>query len=173
MSTSFKALAAALGDLLRRCVLPAAAQNNYFNPTKEAVHEDQLLNQLKQGERLTGRISIPDPKAASLIQPQGQDWRNFHQNKLPLIGGVAILGMLIALILFYLVRGRIKIDHGFSGQTITRFASLDRFTHWLTAGCFIILALSGLERLVRPHGDPAAVWARRLRDAHRLRQARA
>ncbi|MDB5641728.1 MAG: formate dehydrogenase subunit gamma [Hyphomicrobiales bacterium] len=145
MSTMFKSLAAALAMLFVGALLPAAAQYNNFNPTKDAVQEEQLLNQLKQGDRLSGRVSIPDPKAASLIQPQGQDWRNFHQNRLPLIGGIAILGMLLALVLFYLVRGRIKIDHGFSGRTITRFASLDRFTHWLTAGCFIILALSGLN----------------------------
>ena len=124
---------------------PVAAQNNNFNPTKEAVKEDQLLNALKNGERLTGRISIPDEKAASLIQPAGQEWRVFHQLKLPVIGGVAILGMLGLLALFFAVRGRIRIDGGFSGVTITRFASLDRFTHWLTAGCFIVLALSGLN----------------------------
>ena len=124
---------------------PAAAQNNNFNPTKEAVKEEQLLNALKPGDRLTGRISIPDEKAASLIQPTGQEWRTFHQQKLPIIGGVAILGMLGLLALFFLVRGRIRVEGGFSGQTITRFASLDRFTHWLTAGCFIVLALSGLN----------------------------
>jgi len=145
MSASLKTLAAALAFLLAGAMAPAAAQNNNFNPTKQAVQEEQLLNQLKQGDRLSGRVSIPDAKAASLIQPQGQDWRNFHQNRLPLMGGVAIIGMLIALLLFYLVRGRITIDHGLSGRTITRFASLDRFTHWLTAGCFIILALSGLN----------------------------
>lgn len=123
---------------------PAAAQNN-FNPTKEAVKEEQLLNALKPGDRLSGRISIPDPKAASLIQPQGQEWRAFHQQTLPMIGAIAILGMFAALVVFFLARGRIKIDKGFSGTTITRFASLDRFTHWLTAGCFIVLALSGLN----------------------------
>ncbi|MFM2445465.1 MAG: hypothetical protein RJB09_2651 [Pseudomonadota bacterium] len=145
MSTMFKSLAAALAIFFASAVLPASAQYNNFNPTKEAVQEDQLLNQLKQGDRLSGRISIPDATAANLIQPQGQDWRNIHQNKLPLIGGVAIFGMLLALLVFYLVRGRIMVDHGLSGQTITRFAGLDRFTHWLTAGCFIILALSGLN----------------------------
>ena len=31
------------------------------------------------------------------------------------------------------------------GRTILRFASFERFTHWLTASCFIILALSGLN----------------------------
>jgi len=145
MSTWIKSLAAALAIVFASAMLPAAAQYNNFNPTREAVNEDALLKALKSGDTLSGRITIPDPKAASLIQPQGQDWRNFHEKQLPTIGTISILGMIAALILFYVIRGKIRIDHGFSGQTITRFASLDRFTHWLTAGCFIILALSGLN----------------------------
>jgi formate dehydrogenase subunit gamma len=83
--------------------------------------------------------------AASLIQPAGRDWRDFHRGKLPWIGGIAILGMLALLAIFLMVRGRIRVHQGFSGKTILRFASFERFTHWLTASCFIILALSGLN----------------------------
>ena len=83
--------------------------------------------------------------AANLIQPAGRDWRDFHRGKLPWIGGIAILGMLALLAIFLMVRGRIRIQQGFSGKTILRFASFERFTHWLTASCFIILALSGLN----------------------------
>ena len=144
MNTWLKSLVALLA-LAFVASTPVAAQNNNFNPTKEAVKEEQLLKALKSGEQLTGRISIPDEKAASLIQPAGQEWSVFHQQKLPIIGGVAILGILALLAVFYMVRGRIRIEGGFSGVTITRFASLDRFTHWLTAGCFIVLALSGLN----------------------------
>jgi formate dehydrogenase subunit gamma len=145
MNTWLKSLVALLA-LAFVASTPVVAQNyNNFNPTKEAVKEEQLLKALKSGEQLTGRISIPDEKAASLIQPAGQEWSVFHQQKLPIIGGVAILGILALLAVFYMVRGRIRIEGGFSGVTITRFASLDRFTHWLTAGCFIVLALSGLN----------------------------
>ena len=83
--------------------------------------------------------------AASLIQPAGRDWRDFQRSKLPIIGGVAIIGMLALLAIFLMVRGRIRVDQGFSGTTILRFASFERFTHWLTASCFIVLALSGLN----------------------------
>ena len=123
---------------------PAAAQLS-FKPTAESVHEDQLLNALKEGDKITGRISIPDGMAASLIQPAGREWRDFQRSKLPIIGGVAIVGMLAVLAIFLMVRGRIRIDKGFSGTKILRFASLDRFTHWLTASCFVVLALSGLN----------------------------
>ena len=123
---------------------PAAAQLS-FKPTAESVHEDQLLNALKEGDKITGRISIPDAMAASLIQPAGRDWRDFHRSKLPIIGGIAIIGMLAVLAIFLMVRGRIRVHGGFSGAKILRFASFERFTHWVTASCFVVLALSGLN----------------------------
>ena len=138
---------------------PAAAQLS-FKPTAEAVQEDKLLNALKEGDKISGRITIPDAMAANLIQPAGRDWRDFHRSKLPIIGGVAIIGMLAVLVIFLMVRGRIRIHHGFSGTTILRFASFERFTHWLTASCFIILALSGLNVSFGRMPDPAAVRRR-------------
>src|SRR4051812_14337511 len=141
--SNFRALCAAIA-LLFAFAHPAAAQLS-FKPTAEAVQEDKLLNALKEGDKITGRITIPDAMAASLIQPAGRDWRDFHRSKLPIIGGVAILGMVVLLAIFLMVRGRIRVEHGFSGRKMLRFASFERFTHWLTASCFIVLALSGLN----------------------------
>ena len=123
---------------------PAAAQQAP-NPTAQSVKEEQLLKALQPGAAISGRISIPDSNAATLIQPQGQDWRNFHQGQLPLIGGIAILGIIALLVLFYATRGRITVDAGLSGRTVTRFGGFDRFVHWMTASTFIVLALSGLN----------------------------
>jgi len=141
--SNLRALCAAIA-LLLVFAHPAAAQLS-FKPTAEAVQEDKLLNALKEGDKITGRISIPDVMASSLIQPAGRDWRDFHRSTLPIVGGLAILGMLALLAIFLMVRGRIRLDHGFSGTRILRFASFERFTHWLTASCFVVLALSGLN----------------------------
>jgi formate dehydrogenase subunit gamma len=141
--SNLRALCAAI-MLLFAFAHPAAAQLS-FKPTAEAVQEDKLLNALKEGDKISGRISIPDANAANLIQPAGRDWRDFHRSKLPVIGGVAIIGMFVLLAIFLMVRGRIRVDNGFSGTRILRFASFERFTHWLTASCFIVLALSGLN----------------------------
>jgi formate dehydrogenase subunit gamma len=143
LSTLTRALCAAIA-LLFVLAHPAAAQLS-FKPTAESVKEDQLLNALKEGDKISGRISIPDVNAANLIQPAGRDWRDFQRSKLPIIGGVIIIGMFAALLIFLMVRGRIRIYHGFSGTKIVRFVSFERFTHWLTASCFIVLALSGLN----------------------------
>jgi formate dehydrogenase subunit gamma len=152
---------------------PATAQLS-FKPTAEAVQEDKLLNALKEGDKITGRISIPDAMASSLIQPAGRDWRDFHRGKLPIIGGVAIIGMFAALAIFLMVRGRVRVEDGFSGAKLLRFASFERFTHWLTASCFIVLALTGLNisfgrSLILPLFGPEAfstmsAWAKLAHD---------
>ena len=80
-----------------------------------------------------------------LEQPAGREWRHFHEVTLRWIGGIAMLGMLGLLVMFYLARGMVKIENGRSGRKIVRFNGFERFVHWMTATCFIILALSGLN----------------------------
>lgn len=124
---------------------PASAQQ--INPTANAVKEQQFMDALKgnPSAELQGRITIPDGKAATLERPAGREWRAFHQNTMTRIGAIAVIGMLLLLTVFYLVRGRIRIEAGPAGRTLTRFSGFERFMHWLTAACFIVLALSGLN----------------------------
>lgn len=122
---------------------PAIAQQpTSINPTAQSVKEAQLLEALKPGTVISGRISIPDSRASNLMQP-GRDWRSFNQGTLHQIGTYSVLGTLALLVLFFLVRGRIKIDAGPSLDRIMRFSSLDRFAHWLSAVSFIVLAITG------------------------------
>jgi formate dehydrogenase subunit gamma len=122
---------------------PAAAQQpSSVNPTAAAVNEQQLLDKLKV---IQGLGTIPDTKSYVLEHPAGRDWRMFRTVYLPWIGGIAILGMLALLIIFYLWRGTIMIEGGRSGRTILRFTSFERFVHWLTATTFVILGITGLN----------------------------
>lgn len=141
---ALRAFAFALALAIVGAALPASAQQAP-NATTQTMAEQQVLDALRVGGVVDGRISIPNETASVLIQPQGRDWRTFHQNTLWIIGGVSILGMLALLTIFFFVRGRIRVASGFSGRTVTRFGGFERFVHWLTAGCFIILALSGLN----------------------------
>lgn len=114
-------------------------------PTEQAVREADLLKALKDGQTIHGRVSIPDQRSANLIQPEGQAWRAFKTETLPKIGALFILGMIVALALFFAFRGRVKIEAGPSGVLIERFSAFERFTHWMTASSFIVLALTGLN----------------------------
>ena len=120
----------------------AAQQPTSVDPNPRAVSEQQLLQQFKT---IQGRGSIPDTKSYTIEQPAGRDWRHFREVTLRWIGGVAILGILALLVLFYLWRGMVRIESGRSGHTIVRFNAAERFVHWMTATCFVILALSGLN----------------------------
>jgi formate dehydrogenase subunit gamma len=120
----------------------SAQQPTSVNPQTSAVKEGQLFQEMN---RISGRCTIPDQKACTIEQPAGRDWRHFHQVTLRWIGGLVIIGILAVLIVFYLRRGMVKIESGRSGRTIVRFNGFERFVHWMTATCFIILALSGLN----------------------------
>ena len=123
--------------------IPASAQEpSRVDPNASAVTEQGLF---QEHNRIQGRVSIPDQRSSVLIQPAGREWRHFRNVTLRWIGGIAILGMLALLIIFYLARGMVRIESGRSGRTIVRFSAFERFVHWMTATCFVILAISGLN----------------------------
>jgi len=150
---------------------PAAAQQpTSVNPTAQSVKEQELLKEL---QRIQGRSSLPDARTRVLEQPAGREWRQFHQVTLRWLGAIVICGMLGLLLLFYLFRGMVRIEQGRSGRTVVRFNAFERFVHWMTATCFIVLALSGLnvtfgKELLTPLIGPEtfAGWAQWAKYAH-------
>lgn len=147
-----------------------ARSQSQNNPTAQAVTEQQLFQELN---RIQGRITIPDGKAAVLQQPQGRGYQSFHEGALPWIGGIAVLGMLLVIAVFYFFRGRIRTQGAESGVMIQRFNLLERFTHWMTATAFIVLAITGLnyvfgKRLLMPliGADAFSTWSQGSKLAH-------
>jgi formate dehydrogenase subunit gamma len=150
--------------------LAVAQQPSPTDPNANAVHEQQLLQEFG---RIRGLGTIPDVKSYTIEQPMGRTWRAFHEVWLHWIGYIAVLGTIALLAIFYFVRGQVKIDSGRSGVAITRFSGFERFVHWMTATCFIILALSGLNvtfgkevllPLIGP--DAFSVWSLAAKYAH-------
>lgn len=144
MKTLFTALALALTLAFAAPV----AQAQQVNPTANSVTEDSLFNALKPGDQVTGRVSIPDGLSAGLIKPDNKGWASTHNTTVKSLTIWSLAGILVLLVLFYAIRGRIRIDAGPAGRTITRFAWIDRFAHWLMAGSFIVLALTGLNLVI-------------------------
>jgi len=137
----------------------AAAQSSVRPPTGTAQpdadaagnaqrtwnYDREIWSSVRDG--IQGTVSIPDKMAGTLVQSDGEAWRNVRNGALAEYGAYAMAGTLAVLVLFYLIRGRIQIGHGWSGRTIVRFTSLERMGHWLLATSFIILALTGLNIL--------------------------
>lgn len=170
MRVRFIAGALALAAILALAPLAAYSATQQVDPSAAAVHEQQLLDQLKT---IQGRGTIPDTRSYVIEHPAGRDWQEFHSGTLRWIGGIAILGMLALLIVFYLWRGMVKIEAGRSGRIVVRFNAFERFVHWMTATCFIILAITGLNitfgrPLFAPSGGTEAftTWSQWAKYAH-------
>ncbi|WP_449285434.1 formate dehydrogenase subunit gamma [Marinobacter sp. PE14] len=94
------------------------------------------------------RIQSPGPANQVMIQDEGMPWYQLREGPIITYGGGAILGFLALLVVFYFVRGKIMIDGGPAGTTIQRFKAIERFGHWLLAGSFVALGITGLLTLM-------------------------
>ncbi len=117
-----------------------------------------------------GDVSMPDRNAGIMIQSEGESWRAVRNGPLSIFGGWMLLAVLIVLALFFFLRGRIRIEGGFSGRTVERFNGVERFAHWMTATSFCVLGLTGLNTLygryvIKPWLGPEAfstlsIWSK-------------
>jgi len=142
----FAALAGLSGSLQ---VQPSAAHaqsaGNVPGGTLGNLNDPEMWRFARRGG--CGTVSIPDKSAGCLVQADGDVWRAVKNGPLSEIGGWSMLGILVVLALFYILRGKIRVDAGLSGQTIERFNGTERFAHWLTASSFVVLGLTGLNVL--------------------------
>ena len=139
-------LAAGLASGARAQAVVAPPDNpDVRTQTQGSVSDTDIWSAIRKGE--VGNVSIPDAKAAQLIQSEGEIWRAVRNGPLTVYGAYALLGTIVFLAIVFVIRGRVRIDHGWAGVTIERFTSLERFGHWLMAGSFIVLALTGLNLL--------------------------
>jgi formate dehydrogenase subunit gamma len=94
-----------------------------------------------------GSTQMKNELSAVMIQSEGDNWRAFRNGPLSNVGAFAVMGIIGLLVVFYFIRGKIRIDAGPSGDTILRFGVIDRFAHWLMAGSFVVLGITGLNLL--------------------------
>ena len=92
-------------------------------------------------------VSSGGLESTVIMQDGGMAWLEFRQGPLQKYGAY-LLGATIALLaVFLLLRGRIMIDGPKTGRTIERFKPVERFAHWMLAGSFVVLGLTGLATL--------------------------
>jgi len=151
-----------------QCFSQAASMS--VTATADSLTEQKLLSQFK---RIQGRGTLPDVRSYVLEQPEGRTWRSFHDVYLRSIAVGAIFGILVTLATYYLWHGTIRFKGGWSGRKMLRFTAYERFTHWLTAISFVVLAITGLnftfgKEVLLPWMGPEAfsAWAGTAKYAH-------
>lgn len=108
--------------------------------------DPELWRALRYGEADISSQSR-DPRATVLVQDGGMRWYALREGPLARAGAWLLGGTLAALLLFYLLRGRIEIAGQKTGRLVQRFGGFERFSHWLMAGSFLLLGLTGLLSL--------------------------
>lgn len=99
---------------------------------------------VRQG--VEGYTAVQGQETAVLIQNGGENWRSIRNGPVSFLGASAILAVFAILILSHLIIGKSKLDTR-TGQTIPRWTAFERANHWIVAGLFIILAVTGLSLL--------------------------
>ena len=100
---------------------------------------------VRQGN--VGYSAVSGAESGVFINNGGQNWRQMRNGLIANYGGWAIITALIAIALFYAIRGRIKVAGARSGLSVPRWQLWERVMHWYTAVLFVILALTGLSLL--------------------------
>ena len=150
---------------------PSAARGTIPGPRDHSLSnalgdrsDSEFWRQIRGGTR--GGVSLRDLTAGVMVQSEGENWRNLRNGPVVTYGWWGLAGVIALLALFFALRGRIRVDAGPSGRRIERFSAFERVVHWLTAGSFVVLALTGLNTLygrnlfaMDPAADPGTFTA--------------
>ena len=83
-----------------------------------------------------------------LIQNGGQNWRQLRNGPVTGYTPWLLAVVVLALGLYTVLHGRVRLDQRPSGRTVERWSLGERVLHWYTAILFIVLAITGLSLLL-------------------------
>ena len=93
----------------------------------------------------------PGNEAGVLIQSGGDSWRHLRNGPLTNYGGWLLVLVVAAILGFYKLKGPLTLHDAKTGKLIQRFPRYERIIHWITAGTFLVLAVTGLAILFGKH----------------------
>ena len=93
-------------------------------------------------------VTAAGPATDVLIQEGGIPWLAFREGPLLLYGMGLLLVVAALLAVFYLIFGRMEVHGRRTGRTVRRFGLVERTAHWLLAGSFILLSITGILTLI-------------------------
>ena len=105
----------------------------------------ELWKDIRQRDAaIEGTSQVKSDGANVLINVAGEDWRQYRVNELIPKSAAGIFIVLAIIVIFRLIRGKVALENGRSGEKIQRFTDLQRYAHWVTAILFVILGVTGL-----------------------------
>ncbi len=131
------AMALPIGSYVLHGISAAQAQDDDSN------QRANFWRAVREGN--TGYSAVSGAETNVLINNGGQNWRQMRNGPIATYGGWMLLGVVTAILLFFAIRGSVKLDQPRSGQTVPRWNIIERTLHWFTAICFVLLTITGLS----------------------------
>jgi formate dehydrogenase subunit gamma len=112
--------------------------------SEDANPRSEYWRAVREGD--AGYSAVTGPETGVLIQNGGQNWRQYRNGPVVFYGGLLLIGMFSALLLYHLIIGGQKLEHE-TGKLMLRWPGFDRVLHWFIAVLFIVLAITGFSLL--------------------------
>lgn len=104
-----------------------------------------LWNDVRQRNGVTqGSSQVKGVDSGILINKAGEDWRRFRMEMLMPYGAYFMAAIIFAIVLFFLLRGKLRLPGGRTGELLCRFTLNQRTAHWFGVGIFWLLGITGL-----------------------------
>lgn len=91
--------------------------------------------------------SVPGHETNVLVEDKGHWWRTIRNGPVTFYGGILLLLAPALLLVFYMVKGPVKLHDKPTGRLIERFNSAERMAHWTMAVSFVLMAITGMSIL--------------------------
>ena len=113
----------------------------YVNPDTGGVPNPgaDLWRAVREGD--VGTTQVQGVDSGVLISEYGERWRQYRMQQLAPWGALVLGAMVGIFIVYYLVRGKIRIEDGRSGKRVRRYTTTEMTVHWILASTFVLLAL--------------------------------
>jgi formate dehydrogenase subunit gamma len=128
---------------------PAQQHKDYPQGVTNVNPGSDLWREIRQRNLpAQGITQVQGVDSGVLINSQGDRWARFRIENPVRYAPVALLAVILVLVLFYSLRGKVGIDGGLSGRMVRRFTDYERIAHWILALVFLFLAITGLILLL-------------------------
>jgi formate dehydrogenase subunit gamma len=96
---------------------------------------------------VSGYTAVEGQERGVLIQNSGQNWREIRNGLMAGISPWVLAVVFFGIGLFFVVKGKHRLEERPSGEMIRRWSLAERVLHWATATLFVLLAVTGFSML--------------------------
>lgn len=124
------------------------AEKQQQRQAEQPLNNAPVWREVRSSEGIT---QIRGVETGVLVQSQGETWRQIRNGPITFYGSILMLAVPALILVFYLVKGPLKLHAPETGRKIQRFSAWDRVIHWSTAISWVVLAITGIIILFGKH----------------------